>query len=295
MNTEITICDIKVPTKREEVCNQDNINQLLANINQLKNNVLNFDTKEQIKESKKFKSDANKFIKEFKEFCDPLEEEGRVIAKTRSQVKLALEKIVDDKLAPIVEREAKLKLIKENLFIPSSDVSSCELKIANLKALDVKALDGYDWFGLREEALLLIAQSITFLENELLGFEKVSREKAEAEEKIRLGKEDFIREQAKFEAERNAQAQIVEANRRAEQAEIEAKRKVEQEARDKANIEARQKAEEEAKTKNKEHQAKIHNEILEDLVNNLHYTREEAKNFIKAIARDSIRNLKIIY
>ena len=42
-------------------------------------------------------------------------------------------------------------------------------------------------------------------------------------------------------------------------------------------------------------QAKIHNELLEDLVNNLHYTREEAKNFIKAIARNSIRNLKIIY
>jgi hypothetical protein len=289
MTNEITIYDIKVPTKREEVCNRDNINKLLENIEGLRNNVLKFDTKEDIKESKAFKTNANKFIKEFKEFCDPLEEEGRIIAKTRSEVKLTLEKIVEEKLAPIVEREEKLKVIKDNLFIPSLNIDSCVAKKTNLILLD-----NYDWFGLKDEALPLINQSITFLDNELLGFEKAAKEKLEAEEKQRLERENLIKEQAKLEAEKAAANAIAEANRRAEQAEAEARRKVEQEARDKAIADAKAKAEEELKAKNKDHQAKIHNEILTDLD---FYVgdAELKKEIVRAIAGGKIRNLKIIY
>lgn len=291
MTNEITIYDIKVPTQREEVCNRENINRLLENIKALRNNVLKFDTKEDIKESKQFKTNANKFIKEFKEFCDPLEEEGRIIAKTRSEVKLTLEKIVEEKLAPIVEREEKLKMIKDNLFIPSGDIKSCEFKLHNLKALD-----GYDWFGLKDEALPAIQQSITFLDNELLGFEKAAKEKADAEEKQRLERENLIKEQAKLEAEKAAANAIAEANKRAESAEKVAKEKVEQEARDKADAEAKLKAEEEAKTKNKDHQAKIHNEILEDLLKYFDKINEEqAKDIIRLFASGKIKNLKIIY
>lgn len=286
---EITIYDIKVPTQREEVCNRDNINRLLENIKALKNNVLKFDTKEDIKESKAFKTNANKFIKEFKEFCDPLEEEGRIIAKTRSEVKLTLEKIVEEKLAPIVEREEKLKRVKDKLFISSSDIESCKTKLA-----DLKALDGYEWFGLKDEALPLIQQSTTFFENELLGFEKAAKEKAEAEEKVRIERENLIKEQAKLEAERAAANAIADANRRAEQAEAEAKRKVEQEARDKASAEAKLKAEEELKTKNKDHQARIHNEILADLDMFIGDV-ELKKEIVRAIAGGKIRNLKITY
>lgn len=290
MTNEITIYDIKVPTQREEVSNRENIDKLLENIKGLRNNVLKFDTKEDIKESKAFKTNANKFIKEFKEFCDPLEEEGRIIAKTRSEVKLTLEKIVDEKLAPILEREEKLKTIKDKLFIPSLDIESCVAKKTNLVLLD-----GYDWFGLKDEALPLINQSITFLDNELLGFEKAAKEKAEAEEKVRIKWENLIKEQAKLEAERAAANAIAEANRRAEQAEADAKRKVEQEARDKANAEAKLKEEEELKAKNKDHQARIHNEILKDLADIGLNNPDITKDLIRSIANGKIRNLKIIY
>jgi hypothetical protein len=261
MTNTITIYDIKVPTQREEVCNRDNVNRLLENIKALKNNVLKFDTQEDIKESKQFKTNANKFIKEFKEFCDPLEEEGKTIAKTRSEVKLTLEKIVEEKLTPIVEREDKLKAIKDKLFIPRLDINSCKQSLN-----DLKALEGYDWFGLKDEALPAIQQSITFFENEILGFEKAAKEKAEAEEKQRLERENLIKEQAKLEAEKAAANTIAEANKRADNAELEVKRKIEQETKDKADAEAKLKAEEELKIKNKNHQAKIHNEILEDLL-----------------------------
>jgi hypothetical protein len=285
MTNQITIYNIKVPTKREEVSNAENIKQLLANIEKLKDNVLTFDTKEQIKESKKFKTDANKFIKEFKEFCDPLEEEGKTIAKTRSQVKLALEKIVDDKLAPIIEREKKLQAIKDNLFIPSADAKSCELKLENLKALD-----GYDWFGLKDEALLGIQQSKVFFENELLGFEKAAKEKAEAEEKLRIEKENLIKEQAKLEAEKAAQAKIDEANRRAEQAEM----KVEEVKKEVSQIKPI-KYVATCDVKDRQNKARVHNEIVADLVNDWHYSEEEAKSLVRAIATNGIRNLFIQY
>ena len=99
---------------------------------------------------------------------------------------------------------------------------------------------------------------------------------------------------------------IAEANRRAEQAEIEARRKVEQEAINQANEEARLKAEEEVKAKNKDHQAKIHNQILIDLkdvgitfddgtVSDETVGYDLAKEIVKAIVKDKIRNLKITY
>ena len=281
MTTEITINNIKVPTTREEVSDRKNIDKLLESIKDLGNIVLDFSTPESIKESKKFRSDSNKFIKEFKEFCDPLEEEGRTVAKTRSEVKLTLEKIVDTKLNPILERENKLKAIKDKLFIPSSDVNSCNAKLAELKALD-----DYDWFGLKDEALPVINQSKTFLENELLGFEKAAKEKAEAEEKARLENEQRIRDEATAKAKADAQKAIDEANQRAEQAEAKIIPVVEvKEALKPAPVNL-----------TKIHQAKIHNEILEDLLKYFDKINEDqAKDIIRLFASGKIRNLKIIY
>lgn len=196
MNNQIQIFNIELPNKREDVSNRENINNLLIQIKSLENNIFSFETKELIKEAKAFKTNANKFIDEFKKFCDPLEEEGRTIAKTRSEVKLTLERIVDGKLQPIVEREKNLKSLKDKLFVPSSDINSC-----NAKLIELKQLDNYDWFALKDEALTLITQSKTFLENEILGFEKLAQEKAEAEEKIRLTREEEIRKNAILETE----------------------------------------------------------------------------------------------
>ncbi len=194
--TEIQVLNIALPKNREDVSNRENINKLLLAIKGLENNVFSFETKESIKEAKAFKTNANKFIKEFKEFCDPLEEEGKTIAKTRSEVKLTLERIVENKLKPIVEREDHIKSLKDKLFVPSSDINSCNAKLAEL----VK-FNNYEWFALKDEAITLINQSKVFLENEILGFEKQAKEKAEADEKARLEREDQIRKAAILETE----------------------------------------------------------------------------------------------
>lgn len=49
-------------------------------------------------------------------------------------------------------------------------------------------------------------------------------------------------------------------------------------------------------TKNKEHQAKIHNEIVEDLLKYFDkINQEQAKDIVRLFAMNKIRNLKITY
>jgi len=275
MTKELTILEIKIPTQRDEVSDETKINELIKNIESLRNNVLFFDTPEAIKESKKFKTDANKFIKEFKEFCDPLEEEGRTIAKTRSRVKIALDKIVEEKLSPIYERELELKKIKNELFITSGNVQSCVIKIESLRRLD-----SYDWLGLKEEALPIIRQSKTFFQNELIGFEKIEKDRLEFQEQQRLVNEQRIRDEATAKAKLEAQKAVDDANKRAEVAEAKV---ITQPAPKPAPI-----------NDEVSHQAKIHNEILVDLLEYFD-SPEIAKKLIKAIAKKKIRNLTINY
>jgi len=45
----------------------------------------------------------------------------------------------------------------------------------------------------------------------------------------------------------------------------------------------------------KAHQAKIHNEVVEDLLKYFNIDREQAKDIVRLFARGSIRNLKINY
>ena len=61
----------------------------------------------------------------------------------------------------------------------------------------------------------------------------------------------------------------------------------------KKNSKMAQEQEAEKLTKNKEHQAKIHNETLQDLEKFV--GTEKAKEIIKAIAKSEIKNLKIVY
>jgi hypothetical protein len=91
---EIQLYTIKTTLNREFLINQESIDRLLFQIEGLKNLKFDFSNKAGIKEAKMLKTNANKFIKKFKDFCDPLEEEGKKIASTRSRVKLALEKTV---------------------------------------------------------------------------------------------------------------------------------------------------------------------------------------------------------
>ena len=283
MSKEIVIYNIpSIPKVREDITKRENVDKLLSNINDLNNVILNFDSPESIKESKQFKTHANKFIKEFKEFCDPLEEEGKFIAKTRSEIKLKLEKIVNDKLQPISERENNLKKLKDRLFIPSLNIEACKNKLSELDQLN-----NYDWFGLKDEALPIINQSKTFLQNELIGFEKAEQERIELEEKARIEREQAIRLEAENRAKEQAQKAIDEANKRAEIAE--------QKAQEITKPEVKQVI----ANSNIEHQRKIHNEILEALIklpcqSDCNFAID-MKFIIKAIAKGEIPHLFIKY
>ena len=92
-----------------------------------------------------------------------------------------------------IEKEKLLVSIKDKLFIPSSDIDSC-----NRKLDDLRALDGVEWFALKDEALQIINQSITFLENELIGFKKKEEEdKLEALKKARIEQRERVLAQMK--------------------------------------------------------------------------------------------------
>jgi hypothetical protein len=273
---------LELQLAKEFLVDENNIKKIQGQIDDLKKNVYDFSTLEGIKEAKELKTRANKFVKELKEFCEPLEADGKKIANARSAIttKLATGKdaVIDQILAPIYEREDKLKAIKNKLFIASHNAQSNADKLA-----DLRTLEGYDWLGFEEEAVKLVNQHRTWLENEKIKFDEEARLVKEAEEKARLERENQIRLEA--EAEKRKAEQEAEAKR---QTELRIKQEAEQ-------AKLKEIAETERLAKNKEHQAKIHNEILEDL-SKLHSGNiDEAKAIIKAIAKGEIRNLKITY
>lgn len=269
----MSILKIQIPTKREQVSDRVNINLLLDSIKDLKHNVILFDTKNDIKISKQFRTDANKFIEKFKEFCDPLEQEGRTIAKTRSEVKLTLNKIVDDKLAPISEREKIIKTIKAGLFIPSSDFASCSNKLKELLALE-----DYNWFGFADEALPIIKQSITFLRGEAVIFNKEKEERELRIKEQRLENEEKIKKEA-----------VAEAMSRLESPKIAIKK---EEKCFSPTVHSYDLSIEESKSR--EHKAMVHNNIMDDL-GFIIADKDLIKEVIRAVALKKINNLQIIY
>jgi hypothetical protein len=263
----------ELPKERGDIVNQDNVDKLLNQINDLNNIVFDFTKEDNINQAKDFKKNANKFIKEFKSFCDPLEEEGKKIAKTRSNIKLTLEKIVEEKLYPLKEREEKIKAIKSKLFIPSSDVYSCKSKLQ-----DLNDLNNYAWLAFEEEATTLITQSKNFLENELIKFEKEEQERIEVEKKAKKEREEQI---------------VKEAEERARREERE---KIEKEKQLKEQEESRIKLEEERKKNDIDHKREIHSNILEDISSlDLDINYEQGKSIVKAIVNGKIKHLTIKY
>ncbi len=325
MTDIIKLETLELQLAKEFLTDENNIKKIQTEIDNLKNNIYDFSTLEGIKEAKELKTKANKFVKELKEFCEPLEADGKKISNARSAITAKLstgkDAVIEQILAPVYEREEKLKSVKSKLFVPSlSSQSNAE------KLIEIESLVGYDWLAFKDEAEKLLGQHKNFLINEKIKFDEEVKLAKEAEEKAKIERENQIRleaeARAKEIAEREAQKAIDEANERAKQAEIEAnakierarleserlerekqiaieaeKRKAEMEAEAKKQAEAREKADAEKLAKNKEHQAKIHNEILEDLFGYLFGNIEEeiAKDVVRAIAQGKIRNLKIIY
>jgi len=295
MKEIIKIENLQIELSKDFLTNPENIKKIQDGIKALEKNVYDFSTESGIKEAKELKTRANKFVKELKEFCDPLEADGKKIAEIRSSISTKLttgkDSVIDKILAPVYLVEDKIKTLQTKRFIASLNAQDNLNKIN-----EIESLKDFNWLAYKDEALTLLEQHKTFLDNEKIKFDKEAEDKRIAEENARLEREEKIRADAKEKADNEARKAIEEANRRAEQAEQDAKRKLQQEADDKAKLEAKQKADDEAKSKDIENQKRVHNEILEDLDSeNLGLEDSQAKQVVKAIAQGKIRNLKITY
>lgn len=130
--------------------------------------------------------------------------------------------------------------------------------------------------------------------------ERIEREKREAEEReLAAIQEAKEAENRRIEAEKEAERQRVLAEEKAKRdAEEAAERARLEEVRRQEEEQARQKAEEEKREANKRHCAKIHNEIVEDLVSEfaaIGIGENEAKEIVTFIAKRKVRNLSIKY
>lgn len=305
----LKISDCSLELKREIITNEANINKFIDGIKAFKTRVFDFSTKEGIKEAKELKTEANKFLKELKEFCDPLEADGKKVAEARSKITTTLasgkEAVIDQILAPVLEREEKIKVIKSKLFVPSLDSNSNAAKLA-----EIEGLKDYKWLAFEEEATQLIEQHKSFLSNEKIKFDEQERLAKEEAEKARVAREEAIRIEAETKAKLAAQKEIDEANARVAAIKAEAEKKIEEVKAEKKIEEVKNaitndisKLQEPVKatvgsfstSKDKKHQAKIHNEILKDLADFGLNNEDFSKDLIKAIAKGKIRNLKIIY
>jgi hypothetical protein len=295
MNEIIKFENLQIELSKDFLVNPENIKKIQDGIESLSKNVYDFSTEVGIKEAKELKTQANKFVKQLKEFCEPLEADGKKIADIRSSIttKLATGKdaVIDKILAPVYLVEDKIKTLKTKLFIPSLNAQDNLNKIN-----EIESLKDFNWLAYKDEALKLLDKHKTFLENEKIKFDKEAEDKKIAEENARLEKEEKIRREAREEVETKAKRDIEEANRRAENAEGEANRKLQEQADQEARLKAKEKADEEAKAKDIENQRRVHNEILDDLDSeNLGLEDSQAKQLVKAIAQGKIRNLKITY
>ena len=297
MSNIIKIETLELTLAREFLTDEKNIAKIQKDIEALKTIAFDFSTKDGIKQAKELKTNANKFVKELKEFCEPLEADGKKIADARSAISTKLStgknNVIDEILAPITEREEKLKSIKGKLFIPSLDAFSNAAKIA-----EIESLKDYKWLGFEEEALPIIEQHKQFILNEKIKFDEQERLAKEAAEKAKLEREEAIRVEAETRAKLAAQKEIDEANARAEKAKADAETKIEEIKKEiTKDLQELPNVRVIVKNDDKAHQAKIHNEILEDLlkIGSGDMVIDEYKGIIKAIAKGQIRNLKINY
>ena len=297
-----TFQDLGMPLTKELLLDKNNLNSVLEKINQLQEVRVDLSTKKSIDEAKVIKKHANAFIKALKDFCEPLEADGKAIADARSKITTALmtgkDAVIGKILKPIEDLENALEKLKKDIYIRSlSEKEAIErLGICNKKLK-------MEWYAYKDEAISLLEQQAVFIQNEIFGFEKMRIEEenakkiAEEAEKIRI-------EKMRIEAEIKAQEIHIEAERKAEQMRIEAEenaKKIKEQAQKDAELikiefkENQKNKEIEEKNLDVEHQRKINNEIKDALCFIANISDDTAKVIIKAIAKGEIKNLKIVY
>lgn len=293
---QIEIYNIKTALTKELLTSEEKFNILIAQIDNLGGLIFDFSSKEEVKKAKSIKTDANKFVKELKEFCEPLEAEGKKIADARSKITTRLvtgrDNVIDKLLKPVNDAEDKIKYLKSKCNTPIQDLHSVSA-ILN----ECQELQKFNWLYLEEEALLVINQlkGAALLAKETL--EAEAKLKAEAEEKVRLEREFKIAEEATEKARRAAEDSIRQAEMKAKNAELLAQQKAEEAARnERLKIEFENKAREEETARreaDKNHRISVNKEILEDLEKFI--DRESAKKIILAAAEGEIRHLSVRY
>ncbi len=289
--TIIKLEKLELTLAKEFLTNPENIEKVKKSIDDLKNTIFDFSTKDGIEKAKKLKTGANKFVADLKKFCEPLEEEGKKISDVRSIISTKLStgknNVIDEILSPIYEREDKIKSIKNKLFIPSLDAKSNADKIA-----EVESLTNYKWLGFEEEALPLIEQHKQFILNEKIKFDAEAKLAQEAAEKEKFDRDEKIRIDAENKVREATRREIEEANKKVSEAteKLDALQK-------KSSLQ--NSAPIVLKNTDRDHKAKIHNEILEDILNKfsgLAFVDDDfAKDLISKIAKGEIRNLTINY
>lgn len=289
-NEIITIQNYELELSKDFISDTKKVEEFVKKLDELGKTVLDLSTKDKIKEAKQINTNANKFIGQLKEFCEPLEEEGKRIGKARSLISTKIDNksqksVIVKLLAPIKEREEKIKVIKDQLFIPSQTAESNQLKIET-----IEELSDYDWLGFAEEILPVIEKQKNFLLNEKIKFDQEAKAKIEAENLARIERENQIRLEAEVKAKADAQKAIDEANERAKQAEIKV------EAIQVAKTPFSPIAPAVPSSSDIESQKIVHRKILSDLMKfGFFASIEDATSFISSIYRGKIKNLVIKY
>ncbi len=301
MSKEIQLFVNKIQN-RELLTDPDNLNSILTEIADLRNLVFDLSTMDGVEEARKLKPKATKFIKELKDFCEPLEAEGKKISDARSKITTALltgrESVINDILEPITIIEKKLKDLLLQIATPIKDLHSCDMR-----AEELEELEAYEWLAYKKQAATLMGQQKDLI--------TITRTRIEDEAIAEQKRQDFARLEREAEIAKNAAEQATRA--------AEDKFKREEEEKKKTIIGARideDKLREERMGENLknnvdnaeilkadeiiEHKRKIHNEILGEvsqfLVENAHKNFDQQnKDLVIAIAKGEIPHLYIKY
>lgn len=228
------------------------------------------------------------------------------ITKTRTFLEKQGKDFVAEKKAAIKIFDAGRKKLRDGLAEREAKVRKPLTEYEEAEKARIEAKRQQEIFNMdHEEALSMNdlfnrEKAIAEKEAELVRAEEERRQKEEAErlEKERIERENRIAQEAKERAEREAQEAIEEAKRQAEiekqQAIKAAEEKAKAEQAKKERLEAEEKAKAERKAANKKHQAKINNEVLEDL-KSLGIEQKTGKALISGIVRGEIRHLRVEY
>lgn len=277
---------------KELLTDPDNLESILTEIISLENLVFDLSTDKGVEEIKSLKSDAAKWVKELKAFCEPLEADGKRISDARSVITTKLltgkESVINKVLEPIVTIEKKLKALNIQIVTPINDLHSCDIRLQ-----EIEELKAYNWLAFKEEADKLILQQITVVTATRDRIEKEAKDEQDKQDKKRREREAFIAMNAAENAKREIEEKI---EREKEDRELEEHKKKAKE-QEKINVE-------EFGRENKERKRGINLEAtshLEELIKKcedycgLGQYEFKAKEIIKAIVKGDIPHLTIKY